>query len=65
MALRTVAIPAAMVLRDLMLAVVTLILHAAQHRRMATQQMPADIEAMAIQSVCLSVVNKVLLQHPL
>jgi len=55
-------IPTAMIQRELIMAVIALIRDATQCRRVATQQMPAHLEAMSIQFVAAEILRKVLQQ---
>jgi hypothetical protein len=62
LALRTVSVSTAMVLGNLAMAVITLIPDTTQNRRMAAQQMPTDLQSMAIECVTLNPVVKIVLQ---
>ncbi len=59
--LGTVAVPAAVILGYLAMALVTLVLDTAQCRGMAVQQVTADLETMTIQSMPVGVTNKMAL----
>ena len=64
-ALWTVSVSTAVVQRYLSFAVVAFISQPAERRGMATQQVIADLESVAIEFVTLSIVGQMLLQQGL